>query len=162
MKGFTLIEAVAVMLLLGILAAVVILRSSPFGGVKLEAATRKVASDVRYARELSLATQKRAGLLLSSSGYSLYADITNSTLAEAPEGGCSSNEAGKFVVDFSAPRCREFQGVSLSYSSATLAFSATGALVDASGTSIPQASITVSYQGSKTIVINGTTGRVSY
>ena len=53
-KGFTLIELVMIIVILGILALAVMPKTTAQPRVKLEAACQKIASDLRYAQEMAL------------------------------------------------------------------------------------------------------------
>jgi len=160
--GFTLIEAVIVMVIVAILAAVVILRN-PFDSIKLSSATRKVAADIRYVQKLSISNQTRAGIAFNLTGYDVYSDIALSTRAVSPGDPCSTNALNQFVVDFTdANRCSNFSNVTIT-SPATnpVAFNSLGTPVNQWGTILgSNQSITVNYSGSRQITIEQGTGRV--
>jgi len=159
-EGFTLIEAVLVVALLAILAAAVIIRN-PIERLRVNGAAAKLKSDIRYAQKLAVTGQERAGIVLSANGYGIYADIVTSALANSPEGGCSSDASGKFVVDFTAPRCSELEGITLSYMSNVVAFDSLGSPVDASGAPLGTQTLTVSGPGgARAVTVEAQTGRV--
>ncbi len=160
--GFTLIEAMLVVVLLSILAAAVLLQN-PIERVRLNGATEKVKADIRYARKLAVSAQERSGITFNANGYSLYRDVASSTLAEGTSESCSTDASGKFVVDFTAARCSELAGITLSYSSSTVAFDSLGRPVDNTGVPFAaQQTVTVTGPGGiKTITIQAQTGRVS-
>jgi Tfp pilus assembly protein FimT len=110
-----------VVVLLAILAAAVLLQS-PIESVRLNGAAEKVKSDIRYARKLAVSAQERAGVAFNADGYSVYRDVVSSTLAGGTSDSCSTDASGKFVVDFTASRCSELGGITLGYSSDTVAF----------------------------------------
>jgi len=161
-RGFTLIETVMVMVVIAILAVVMLMRWGASEKVKLDSAARKAAGDIRYAQKLSISTQKRAGVAFNASGYEVYAVINGPSpvLANSPGDPCATRPDGKFVVDFAAGRCPEFNGVTLSSPIDAIAFDSIGTLINAtSGAELPTQTINV---GSKTLTIEAGTGRVSY
>jgi prepilin-type N-terminal cleavage/methylation domain-containing protein len=160
--GFTLIETMLVVVLLAILAAAVLLQS-PIERVRLNGAAEKVKSDIRYARKLAVSAQERAGVTFNADGYSVYRDVVSSTLANGTSDSCSTDASGKFVVDFTASRCSELGGITLGYSSDTVAFDSLGRPVDDTGVPFAaQQTVTVTGSaGTKTLTIQVQTGRVS-
>jgi len=161
--GFTLIEAIMVVVLLAILAAAVLIKN-PIEKIRLNGAAEKVKTDIRYARKLAVSSQQRAGIEFRTDGYSVYGvmnSITN-TAATASSDACSKDASGNFVVDFTAARCAELSGITLS-PSMKVAFDSLGIPVDAS-TGAPLSTQTVTVNGSagsKTITIEGQTGTVT-
>ncbi len=163
-KGFTVIELVMIMVVVGILAAVIVLRMD-FESIKLYSATRKVAGDIRYVQKLAISNQTRAGMEFNVNGYEVYSDITVPTPAISPGDSCSTDPSNNFVVDFTQDRCSNYSGVTLSFSASIIAFNSIGTPVDAAGTPFgTDQAITLSYSGltPKTITIETGTGRVSY
>ncbi len=159
--GFTLIEAVLVVALIAVLAAALLIRN-PIDRLRVNGATAKLKSDVRYARKLAVTTQEMAGVVFNANGYSVYRDIVTTALANSPDESCSSDAAGKFVVDFTAPRCSELSGITLAYTGDTVAFDRLGVPVDASGTPLATQTVTVSGTGgSRVLTIKAQTGMVS-
>ncbi|MBI5026525.1 MAG: prepilin-type N-terminal cleavage/methylation domain-containing protein [Nitrospirae bacterium] len=156
--GFTLIETIIIIAIIGIIAAVVALRTTSF---KLEGAARKVAADIRYAQKLAISTQTRCGIVFSGTGYTVFENGNVADPARSPGDACSDDGAGNFVVDFNASRCSNYNGVSVS--AITIAFNSIGTPVDpATGNPVVTQTVTVTYNGSKPITIEAGTGRVSY
>ncbi len=161
-RGFTLIETIMILSILSVIAAFVVMRWD-LNPTKLDAATRKVAADLRFAQQLAVTTQQRSGITMN--GATRYTVFRNGNPADpAPSAGapCSSDGAGNFVVDFSAPQCSSFSGVSFT-AMPTVYFSALGAPVDASG--VPLAGnqfVDLLLGATRRITIEAGTGRISY
>lgn len=161
-RGLTVIELIIVMVIVGILVAVIILRWD-FESFKLSGATRKVARDIRYAQKLAISTQQRCGIVFSGTGYIVFENGNVTDPASSPGDTCSTDGAGNFVVDFSADRCSNYNGVTVS--TITIAFNSIGAPVDPNtGNPVGTQTITLSLSGvpPETIIIEAGTGRVSY
>ncbi len=159
--GFTLIETMLIVAILAMLAVALVIKN-PIERMKVNAASGKIKADLRYARKLAVSTQDRAGITFNANGYSVYADIVAATLANSPAEGCSSDASGDFVVDFTAPRCSELSGLTLSFSAATAAFDSLGSPVDAAGAALGTQTVDVTGPGgTKTVTIEAQTGRVS-
>ena len=164
-KGFTLIETVIVMVIVIIISAVVITRWN-FDPIKLNSTVRKVAEDIRYAQKLAITTQTRAGIVFTANGYSVYRNVTPpqipANLATSPGDPCSTDPANAFVVDFTNPRCSNYSGVTVS--AITIAFNSLGTPVNPGTGAVLNVdqTVTVTYKGSKPIIITQGTGRVSY
>ncbi|MBI4823765.1 MAG: type II secretion system protein [Nitrospirae bacterium] len=158
-RGFTIIETVMVMVIVAILSVVLLLRWGASDKARLDSSVRKIVSDIRYAQKLSVSSQTRAGIIFYPDSYEVYAVINSTppTLANSPGEPCSTDSSGKFVVNFTQGRCKEFEGVTLSYITNTISFDSIGGLVNSTGEDI-----TVNYKGSKTLSIENSTGRVSY
>ena len=161
--GFTVIEAIMVVVLLAILAAAVLIQN-PIEKIRLNGAAEKVKSDIRYARKLAVSSGSTTSINFTSAGYRVYA-ISNSVLASSTGEACSTDATGKFVVDFTAARCGELAGITISYSPADgiVGFDSLGTPLDSSGVEFSsQQTVTVNGDaGSKTITIDEQTGRVS-
>ena len=61
-RAFTLIELVAIMIVVGLLSAVVFINLGSHQAVKLDAAAQKVAADIKYAKSLALSTAQWYGV----------------------------------------------------------------------------------------------------
>ena len=159
--GFTLIEVMLIIAILAVLAAALILKN-PIESMKVTAASGKIKADLRYARKLAVSTQDRAGITFNANGYSVFANVVGAVLANSPSEGCSSDASGDFVVDFTAARCSELSGLTLSFSAATVAFDSLGSPVDAAGAALGTQTVDVTGPpGTKTVTIEAQTGRVS-
>lgn len=113
--GFTLVEAVIAITILGILAWVAYPRLSATSEIRLDAAARRVASDLRYAQGRSIGTRVTHGLLFESAAgrYTVYAPAWTAAAVDPVDRG------RPLRVDFA--RRVEYQGVAI----ASAAFGAT-------------------------------------
>ena len=145
-RGFTLVEVLVVLLLLGTIGVVIASRVSSTGlySVKSEAAALK--SHLRYAQTMAMSTNLIWGLSIGSKQYSLFRDNNTSDTVILP-----GAESDPVVLPGNAP--------SLS-SAGPIRFNGMGTPVDAGGNAIASnATITVSMDGeSETITITKNTG----
>ncbi|HEX7078191.1 MAG TPA: prepilin-type N-terminal cleavage/methylation domain-containing protein [Candidatus Eisenbacteria bacterium] len=159
--GFTLVEAVIVMTLLGILAWVAYPKLTATGEIRLDAAARRVAADLRYAQSRAIGTRVVHGLLFETGAnrYTVYAP-TVATPAVDP-----GDRAKPLRVDFA--RRTEYKGVTLV--SATfgatsgVSFDYFGVPRDTSGVDLAASGrVVLTYQGlSDTVLVAPGTGKVT-
>ena len=136
--GFTLVELVVVITTLGVLSAIAVPRLLEINDYKERAAYDEVASAVRYAQKLAVASGCEVQVSLAGGGYSLQQHSTSCT-------------SGSFVTISGHPV------TSHTYSDVTLTSTPTLLTFDAMGRSSHSATITV---GSKTIQLVAETGYV--
>jgi prepilin-type N-terminal cleavage/methylation domain-containing protein len=105
--GFSLVELILVITIMGILAWVAYPRLTVTTEIKLDAAARRVAADLRYAQNRSIGTRVVHGLLFDAAAerYTLFAP-TPATPVSDP-----ADRARPLTVDFA--RRAEYQGVSI-------------------------------------------------
>lgn len=157
-RGFTLVELVVVILVVGILAVSIWSRTSSREELTLQARADQLASDIRYAQTLAMTTGTRHCLtLLPVSGppYSGYALFSGST--------CATSVA--HPADLTAPISLCFSGTCVSAPALTndyVQFDGLGTPYSASATALnANAVLTISDGGgSKSITISPQTGRV--
>jgi prepilin-type N-terminal cleavage/methylation domain-containing protein len=71
LKGFTLIEVLIVMAIIGISAAMVLPMLGSRNDLNVSAAARKVVADIAWAQNMAVATQSRWHVRFSASGYNV-------------------------------------------------------------------------------------------
>ncbi len=97
-RGFTIIEVVVVMVIMGILAFFAFLAINPYREVKLDAAAKKVAADLLFAKNLALSTSKWYGVSFEADPVNTYRVYLKEDSTDIPVEDPS--QLGKdFVVD---------------------------------------------------------------
>ncbi len=159
-RGFTLIELVMIIVILGILALASMPKTTAEPRVKLEAACQKIALDLRYAQEMAMAQQVRFGISFDpvNEAYFVYR-VSIATKARDPQ------TRNNFNVSFVT--LDEFKGidiVSTNFSN-KVEFDSTGAPYDGNGSILlSQGVITVQTSDSaysRTVRVEAKTGKVS-
>jgi type II secretory pathway pseudopilin PulG len=85
--GFTLIEMVMMLILIGILAVVFVPRAPSKGALTFAGQAQQLASDIRYVQTLSMTRGQRHCLNLTSTGYSMTtSNCSTSVGVEHPAG----------------------------------------------------------------------------
>ena len=157
-KGFTLIEAILIVVILAIIAIVIATNLGGFSSIKLNAAAKKVASDIRYAQQLSTTKQIIHGVSFTATGYTVYENDTPADPARDPQ------SSGDFIVSYTSG---ELTGITVATTlpNDIVKFNADGEALRDDGSPLPVASnsITLSYQSqSRTLTIVPATGKVNY
>ncbi|TSA10256.1 MAG: hypothetical protein D4R73_05505 [Deltaproteobacteria bacterium] len=155
-RGFSLIELITILVLVGILAFAFYHKLTPLYGMRLGAASKKIASDIHYAQQLALATQVASGVSLSTTQYTVYRDINSLQKAKDPLTGKD------LVVNLDQG---DYGGVTITgwtFAGNGLKFDSTGKPYDLNGTALTaDGSLTVTGGGSsKTVVVKPDTGKV--
>lgn len=155
-RGFSLVELITILVLVGILAFVFYHKLTPLYGMRLGAASQKIASDIHYAQQLALATQVTTGISFSSTQYTVYQDINSLQKAKDPQTG------EDLVVNLNQG---DYGGVTITswtFAGNGLKFDSTGKPYDLNGTALTaDGSLTVSGGGlSKTVVVKPGMGKV--
>lgn len=124
-QGFTLIEVILVIVVLGILAFIVSLNLSSLDTIKLNNGVEKVVGDLRYAQQLAMTTRSRHGVTVDAvlqRRYSVHEDcgvdgICGNTDDTAQVAGVDTliqdptNLGQNFQVDFDTYQQGQLQGV---------------------------------------------------
>jgi len=153
-NGFTLIETVAVLLLIAVLVAVAVTRTSSSDLYDLTAAVDVLKGHIRYAQLLSMNSDETWGIYFSGSGnYALFHNGNTGTTVLLP--GAAADP-----VDLAA------KGITISgYGTGVISFDVWGRpCTDAAGTALQAGarSLTASLSGtdSQTVTITGNTGYI--
>ena len=159
-SGFTLIELVMLIVIIGIVALASMPKAVTSQAVRLEAACQKIASDLRYAQQMSLAQQVRFGISFDTVNEAYFVYRVNvGTVAKDPQ------TRNNFNVSFVT--LNEFKGIDIASTnfSNKMEFDSTGAPYDGNGVILSsQGIITVQTTGgaySRTVRIEAKTGKVS-
>ncbi len=150
-RGFTVIELILVIVILGILAAIVYPKYQALSSIRVSSAAQTIEADIRYAQSLAVSTPYNYSVVFDSgaNSYSI-SRVDRSTGAVT-----SINhpfKAGTYAVNLGT----DYPGVALG-SSYTVTFDYLGSPVTGGG-----GSVTVSSGGySKTITVQANTGRVT-
>jgi prepilin-type N-terminal cleavage/methylation domain-containing protein len=160
-QGVTLVELVIVITILGVLAWIAFPNFAPFYEIKLDAAARRVAADLRYAQSRAIGRRIVHGILFEPAAerYTVFAPNVLSPVIDPVD------RSGPLQVDFNSGG--EFQGVAISsaaFGSTTgVTFDYFGVPRDTAGVELAAAGrIVLTYQGMvDTIEVTPTTGKVS-
>jgi Tfp pilus assembly protein FimT len=180
--GFTLLELVLIIVVVAILGAVIALNLSGLSTAKVNNAVKKVVSDLRYAQQLSITTQRRHGLSIDSAQqYSVHEDcgldgICGNADDAARTAGVDAyvkdptNLGQNNVVNFTTYQQGQLSGVQFNSAapfcagapSNVIEFDKLGAPTDTAGT-VMTCTSTIGFAGTpQTITIEPNTGSISY
>lgn len=153
--GFTLLEVILVVMLVGIISAVVVLRFPTIP--KVGAATRRLVSDIRYAKELAIRLQTKSGIFfISNNSYRIFQnDDTNNATIDPVTG-----------TDMNLTLSGRFSGATLNHNFAgnTLKFDSLGTPLDGNDNPVtaPDNTITVTDPAeTRTVTVEPNTGKVT-
>jgi prepilin-type N-terminal cleavage/methylation domain-containing protein len=160
-RGVTMVELAIVITILGIVAWVAYPKLTALDEIKLDAAARRVAADLRYAQSKAIGRRMVHGILFepAAARYTVFAPSVSTPLADPV------NRAKILRVDFSSSP--EFKGVSISSaafgSTPGVTFDYFGVPRDTAGTDLGSVGrVVLSYQGaSDTVEVIPTTGKVT-
>ena len=152
-EGFTLVEMIIVLILIGIIAVVTIPRAPSRGSLTIDGQANQLASDIRYVQTLSMTRGQRYCLNLAAGSYSM-------TTASST---CTSSAGVEHPAGLGFPITLE--GVTLGWTNLPnnyVIFSGQGVPFSAAATALGNdAVITLSGDGGpKTVTISPVTGRV--
>jgi prepilin-type N-terminal cleavage/methylation domain-containing protein len=160
-SGFTLTELIVILVIVGTLAWLAYPKVASFDEIKLDAAARRLAADLRYAQSLAISKRVMHGILFEPSleRYTVFAPTSSSPITDP------ADRAQPLRVDYTSRT--EFLGVALA--SATFGttpgvkFDYFGVPRDSAGTDLAATGrVILSYQGSSdTIDVAPQTGMVT-
>jgi prepilin-type N-terminal cleavage/methylation domain-containing protein len=165
-RGFTLIEMIVVIALLGIAAALVIPQMGSVHSLRVQAAVRTVVSDLTFAQADAIAFQQRRALVFDSTtnAYRIIA-IPGSTIDETNTLFSPGGPNGRYVTDLNS---QEFAGARITATDFeienTIIFDDLGAPAAAPTGDAPGRGGSVTINGSAQtfhIVVEPFTGRIS-
>jgi type II secretion system protein H len=108
--GFTLVEVMTVMVILGIAAAAIVPQIGTRNDLDAAAAARSVMADLVYAQNRAISTQKIHYVVFTGSGYSICTRDTSGSPLYTITNPTTQNS---YVVTFGTPG-NEFENVSIS------------------------------------------------
>ena len=146
--GYTLIELVVVMILIGIITALAIPR---FVSPKAGPVSRRLLSDIRYAKELAIRFQNTSGnpccgvYIINSTSYRVFTNNDPNIAAKDPQTG----------TDYVVTMSKKFSGVTFTYPTS---FSGNILKFDSLGTPFEGSGSGTALGSAKTITVNGPGG----
>lgn len=156
-KGYTIIELIMVIVIVGILATLSIPRFQSFYYIKLNGAMKKVIADIRYAQQLAISRHESYNIIFNTANETYEVRrVSDSSYAVNPF------SRGNFIVNFTSDP--QYNGIKIDSTSfgGTLQFDWQGIPRNGAGTALSaEGSVVFSYQNNvMTIYITPNTGRV--
>lgn len=166
-RGFTLIEFIMVIVIVGILASLVIPRFESFYAIKLDGAVKKVVSDIRYVQQIAISEHVNTRIVFNTAAdtYTAYKEVPppgsgNWIIMVDPFSRSSLNPWVNFTTD------PKYKGIDISNAdfggTQTLRFNWQGVPQNGGGINLPaQGLLQLQYQdSSRTVYITPNTGMV--
>ena len=152
-NGFTLVELVAVIVLVAILAFTAIPRFQDKNAIDVSAKAQQLANDIRYTQSLAMATGQRNRINLAAASYQITTSSGTPLVHPATGSAAAIPLGGVSLSGYNPPLTNNY-----------VAFDAKGVpYTDVAGTALTSnASITLSESGStRTVTVSPQTGRVA-
>lgn len=175
-KGFTLIETIMVIVIIGILTALTIPRFNAFYGIKLKGALKKTVSDLRYIQQLSIFRHTDTRVEFDAAANSYQTCYCNESDGICTTGACGSNNWTYITDPFSRGNLQtyfntdpQYRGIDITNTNflnvgrgSALRFNWEGIPQDDNRANLAsEGSVSFSYQGNtETIYVTPNTGRV--
>ncbi len=158
-KGFTLIEVIMVIVIIGILIRVAVPRFNAFYAAKLSGALKKVVSDIRYTQQLAVSGHDT---------YSMIFDVANNTyeVRRVSDNSLAVDPFSRGSLQINFNTSPQYNGIDITSvnfgGTSTLRFTWEGVPQSGSGVNLSSdGSIAFSYQGNTgTIYVTANTGKV--
>jgi prepilin-type N-terminal cleavage/methylation domain-containing protein len=161
-KGMTIVELIIVLIAIGILSAIIIPRFGQFSGFKLDSATQKLASHLRYAQQQAITTQATHQVALDTGNNKYSVKINRSDYLNL-----DSQAQQDYVDDGTSVWLKDAQSgkkIDVDLDGVSMTGTLTGANFNSLGgaTLVGSGNVGLSYKGeSTTITITESTGKVS-
>jgi prepilin-type N-terminal cleavage/methylation domain-containing protein len=160
-RGFTLVEMTVIIVILGILSWIAYPKMAAMDEIRLDAAARRLASDLRYAQNLAMSRRVIHGLLFNAAAekYTVFAPNAATPITDP------ADRARTLVVDYTSRA--EFKGVQVQSAAfgttPGVTFDYFGVPRDTAGVDLTTTGVVVlSYQGSSdSILVAPQTGTVT-
>ncbi|MBI2319723.1 MAG: GspH/FimT family pseudopilin [Betaproteobacteria bacterium] len=154
-RGFTLVELVMVLIIVGVLAVVALPRLNLGGSFSARGYADQVKARLQYAQELAVAQRRNVCVAVNAGAGTL---TLTKALSSGSGGGCGASPVAPadVVADLPIP-----SGVTLSTSSTPIIFDALGQSVDGSGVPLTSdVTITITGDVNTTVTVEKLTGYV--
>lgn len=165
-RAFTLIETIMVIVIIGILTALAVPRFNAFYALKLDAAVKRIRSDIRYLQQLAISQHADTRIVFNAAGNSYTAWSCNGSGASCTAWSPATDPftRGSLLANFNSDP--QYGGIDISAadfrSEQTLRFDWQGAPYNGSGQPLlTDGTLALAYQSnSKSIYVTANTGRV--